>query len=41
MKQMALIVAFLGVLSFILGVVAENKKVIFFQFDDFFNNLME
>ncbi|KAL1532323.1 hypothetical protein AAHA92_32347 [Salvia divinorum] len=26
MKQMALLVAFLGALSFILGVVAENKK---------------
>lgn len=27
-KQMALIVAFFGVLSFIFGIVAENKKVI-------------
>lgn len=30
MKQMSLAVATLGTLSFIFGVIAENKKVLFF-----------
>lgn len=32
MKQMALAVTVLGLISFVFGIVAENKKVLYFLF---------
>lgn len=38
MKQMALAVTALGLISFVFGIVAENKKVLYFLFIYFFTD---